>query len=71
MERMESFGLYVFPSHEEEAQHNNKQLLKENKNNPVAKIKATGKGTHINTGNSDIAGGLLSVIHLCKMQELS
>ena len=66
MQRMESSGLFVFPSHEEEAQHNNKKLLRANKSNPVAKLKAKGQGTRGNTDDSEKAGGLLSTVYICK-----
>ena len=66
MQRMESSGLFVFPSHEEEAQHNNKKHLEANKSNPVAKLKAKGQGTHGNTGDFEKAGGLLSTVYICK-----
>ena len=66
MQRIESSGFFVFPSHEEEAQHNNKKLLKANKSNPVAKLKAKGQDTHGNIGDSEKAGGLLSTVYICK-----
>ena len=63
---MEDSGLFVFPTHEEEWNHNKDQLLKANRQNPVAKIQAVDKGRHSNTGSSEKAGGLLRTVYLCK-----
>ena len=64
--RMEMSGLFVFPTHDEEWNHNKDQLIKANEIYPVAKIKSVSKGSHSNTDDSDKAGGLLRVLYICK-----
>ena len=66
MQRVDTYGLFVFPSHEEECQHNTSRILKVNQVHPVAKIKTVGKGSHSSMGDSEKAGGLLHTIYLCK-----
>ena len=66
MLRMDTCGLFVLPSHEEECQHNTNRLLKVNQVHPVAKIKAVGKGSYSSIGDSEKAGGHLHTIYLCK-----
>jgi len=48
-------GLFVFPTHDEKWNHNKMRLLEANKFSPVAKITATGKGSHFKTATSDKA----------------
>ena len=58
--------MFVFPTQEEEWNHNKDQLLKANRQNPVAKIQAVDIGLYSNTVSSEKAGGLLRTIYLYK-----
>lgn len=58
-------GLFVFPTHAAEWQHNKTQLLKSNQYAPVAKLTAISHGSHANVP-SDKAGGLLQTLYICK-----
>ena len=60
-----SEGLHVFPTHEEEWNHNKMKLLEANKTAPIAKMTAISEGIHRNI-SSDKAGGLLCQLYLCK-----
>jgi hypothetical protein len=42
------------------------ELLEANQENPVANIRAVGKGFHAKSMTSDKAGGLLPVVYICK-----
>ena len=44
--RMNDSGLFVFPSHKEEWQHNKSKLLQINETYPIAKVNALCKGQH-------------------------
>ena len=56
-------GLFVFPTHATEWEHNKAQLLKANKHAPIPKCSAVNTGLHT---SSHKAGGLLQTIYLCK-----
>ena len=62
---MGEYGLFVFPTHDDEWFHNKKNLLEANKYAPVAKLSAKSEGMHKNVP-SDKAGGLLGRLFLCK-----
>ena len=66
--RMDEQGLYVFPTHRLEWQRNKTKLLECNRqpNHPVAKIKAVNNGRHAMKTDSNKAGGLLSLLYLCR-----
>jgi hypothetical protein len=64
LQRINERGLFVFPSHDEEWNHNKRKLLEANEENPVAKITAVGKGFHAKSMTSDKAGGLLPVVYI-------
>ena len=68
--RMMENGLFVFPTHDEKWNHNKMRLLETNKFSPVAKLTATGKGSHFKTATSDKAGGLLPVVYMCKRSKV-
>ena len=65
---MDEKGLYVFPMHRLEWQHNKTKLLECNRhpNHPVAKIKAVDNGRHVVNADSNKAGGLLPLLYLCR-----
>ena len=63
---MDSSGLYVFPSYEEEMKHYLKKLKEANKTQPVVKIKAKGKGLHSSSVATDKAGGLVNILYPCR-----
>ncbi|WAQ97057.1 hypothetical protein MAR_029747, partial [Mya arenaria] len=56
-------GLFVFPTHKQVWEHNKNKLLQLNEVYPVAEIRATSKGRHL---NSDVNSGLLPKVYLCK-----
>jgi hypothetical protein len=58
-------GLFVFPSHAEEWEHNKQQLLKANEASPVARIPASDQGPHCKT-SADSSNGLLPTLYLCR-----
>ena len=63
---MGEYGLFVFPTHDDEWFHNKKKLLEANKYAPVAKVSAKSEGMYKNVLLSDKAGGLLDRLFLCK-----
>jgi hypothetical protein len=66
LHRMSAHGLFVFPTHEAEWNHNKSSLLEQNKYFPIAKINAINTGLHANSSPSDKAGGLIRTLYLCK-----
>ncbi len=58
-------GIFVFPTHDAESSHNNRQLLKANVHAPVATVNAVNSGSHAKSARSDKAGGLLTTLNLC------
>ena len=66
LEDMLARGLFVFPTHAAEWNHNKTQLLKANENAPIAKISAVDQGRHARNAPSDQAGGLQQTLYLCK-----
>lgn len=66
LQRMKERVPFVFPSHDEECNHNKKKLLEDNEENPIAKITAVGNGFHAKCITSSKAGGLLPVVYICK-----
>ena len=68
---IEENGLYIFPTHSEESDHNKMKILKLNSKHPIAKINAECTGTHSklshSTGNSPLALNLF----LCKDAKIS
>ena len=66
MQRRESSRFFVFPSHEEAANHNNKNLREANKMHPVVKLMAKEKGIHSSSVDTNQAGGLINTPYLCK-----
>ncbi|XP_021373892.1 ATP-dependent DNA helicase PIF1-like [Mizuhopecten yessoensis] len=65
LQSMSEEGLFVFPTHEEEWQHNKCQILKVNAQHPIAKCKAITKGPHSKFGNVT-AGGLLDTVFISR-----
>ena len=63
--RMNEHGLFVFPTHSDEWNHNKTKLLEANKASPIAKIEALSTGHHASNTASDKAGGLLKTLFLC------
>ncbi len=63
---MKSRGLFVFPTHNAESNHNRQMLLAANVHAPVAIIMASNTGQHAKTAASDKAGGLVPVLYLCR-----
>ncbi|XP_021343371.1 ATP-dependent DNA helicase PIF1-like [Mizuhopecten yessoensis] len=63
---MSDEGLFVFPTHAEEWQHNKSKLLEANRNFPIAKCIAVSTGPHSKGGESCKAGGLLDTPYLCR-----
>ena len=59
-------GLFVFPTHAAEWNHNKTELLKANENAPIAKVSAVDQGRHARNAPSDQAGGLQQTLYLCK-----
>ena len=66
LSRMNSDGLFVFPSHADEWNHNKIKLLEMNETFPIALIKAEGTGTHSKSESGDKAGGLVKTLYLCR-----
>ena len=64
--KMSSNGLFVFPTHDQEWEHNKTKLLELNKQHPIAKMSAVNKGPHAKSCSPDKAGGLLNTVYLCK-----
>ena len=63
--RISEKGLFVFPTHAEEWQHNKLKLLKANELYPIAKINAECYGPHNKSNRSDRAC-LLRTLFICK-----
>ena len=63
---MTAQGIFVFPSHAAEWNHNKVQLLKANEIAPIAQLKAVNKGAHAKTATNDKAGGLANTLYLCR-----
>ena len=63
---MSQSGLFVFPTHEEEWNHNAMKLSDVNKMFPVAKINSVSKGPHSKTNESKKSGGLIDTLYICK-----
>jgi signal recognition particle subunit SEC65 len=70
LQRMSDRGLFVFPTHEEEWQHNKSKLLELNQTYPIAKMTAVSQGPHSKTGESAKAGGLLNTLYLCNQAKI-
>ena len=66
LQRMASDGLFVFPTHTQEWNHNKAKLLEMNEKYPIAKIQAEGTGSHSKSASSDKAGGLTKILYICK-----
>ena len=66
MQDMSAHGLYVFPTHLAEWNHNKTQLLKANQNAPIAKLSAIDQGQHAKRATSDKAAGLQQTLYLCQ-----
>ena len=64
--RMDEQGLFVFPTHRLEWEHNKVELLEGNRkpNHPVARIKALDNGRHAQKADSNKARGLLPLLYL-------
>ena len=65
LNRMSDEGLFVFPTHADEWNHNKRQLEKANKEVPIARVKAVSTGPHSSLP-ADKAQGLECVLYLCK-----
>ena len=65
-EEMDSHGLFVFPTHQEEWERNKSKLLQQNQYHPVAKVKAEMNGPHAASSSADKAGGLVRELYICK-----
>lgn len=70
LSRMSTNGLFVFPTHKEECDHNKSKLLEVNKSFPVAQVKAVSKGPHSLIRESDKAGGLLNTVYITKKSKV-
>ncbi|XP_053372848.1 uncharacterized protein LOC128546392 [Mercenaria mercenaria] len=66
LNRMSENGLFVFPCHEEEWQHNKLKLLEANTVHPVAKLNAICHGPHSKSEGQDKSGGIQQTLFLCK-----
>ena len=64
MDEMTARGLFVFPTHEAEWNHNKTALLKVNQQHPVAKVSAQMEGMHATKSSADKAGGLVRVLYI-------
>ena len=62
---MQENGLFVFPTHREEANHNLNKLKEANQLFPVAKLTAVSSGAHKNVP-SEKACGLQQCLYICK-----
>ena len=70
LSRMNDQGLFVFPTHDLEWEHNKNQLLAANTSHPIARINAQNQGAHSKGSQSDAAGGLLASLFLCKTSKV-
>ena len=66
MQDMSAHGLYVFPTHLAEWNHNKTQLLKASQNAPIAKLSAIDQGQHAKRATSDKAAVLQQTLYLCQ-----
>ncbi|XP_061185108.1 uncharacterized protein LOC133193154 [Saccostrea echinata] len=66
LDRMTQNGLFVFPTHAEEWEHNKQQLLKVNEISPIARIKSIDQGQHCKTVSSESTNGLSETLFLCR-----
>ena len=66
---LDSHGLFVFPTHNEEWAHNKIKLLEANEQFPVAKIDAVCHGLHSKTSSDDTmgGGGFENPVYLCRL----
>ena len=67
LHRMEEHGLFVFPTHAEEWEHNKANILKINKMSPIAQVKALNSGYHASHDSSNKSGGLLDLCRGAKV----
>lgn len=65
LDKMMQDGLFVFPTHAAEWEHNKEQLLKANETSPIARIPSIDQGQH-KAVTSDSANGLVSTLYLCR-----
>ena len=66
LQDMARTGLFVFPTHDLEWQHNKSKLVELNQNHPIAKVSAENRGLHANSASSEMSGGLAKETYLCK-----
>ena len=66
MEKMKDDALFVFPTLEEEWDHNSKQILKTNLIHPIAKIKCENHGIHASSAPAQKCHGLQKTLFLCE-----
>jgi hypothetical protein len=66
LDRLHDNAFYVFPTHEQEMQHNKEKIRKLNDMHPVTRINAINHGVHAKQCPNDKASGLQPVIFLCK-----
>ena len=66
LSRIYSEGLFVFPNHSDEWNHNKKKLIDLNTTQPIAKICSISRGAHAKSSSSDKASGLVRTLYLCK-----
>jgi hypothetical protein len=65
MQRMLTTGLFVFPNHAAEWEHNKLQILEANKLSPIAKLTAIKQGLH-SSSSSTKCGSLVPTLYLCR-----
>ena len=65
-ENMSNNGLFIFPTHQQEWEHNKFKLLQLNHRFPIAKITAKNQGPHAQAVADDKASGLAKTLYLCK-----
>ena len=63
MAQMKKDSLFVFPTHEQEWEHNRNELLIVNQRHPVAKVKAENTGMHAASAESRKTSGLVKVLY--------
>ena len=66
IERMSTSGIFVFPTHALEWEHNRQKLLDANKSNPIARITAYTKGLHAKSTSIEQSCGLVRTLYLCR-----
>ena len=66
LKSMSDNGLFAFPTHKEEWEHNKSKLLQANTSFPIAKISADSQGQHAKSSSAAGSGGLIRLLYVCK-----